>query len=333
MDEESKIVVLGGGTGTVAVLSGLKQHNADLTAIVTMSDNGGSTGILRNEYGVLPPGDIKQCLVALSDGDELLRQMMTHRFPNGPFRGHTFGNLMLTTAEQVCGSALLGVQGLQRILRVRGNDIPVSSVASNLFAELDDGTVVEGEDAISQPTSPRTPISRCFLDPVVHANPDAVKAIHEADVIIFGPGDLYTSLIPVLLVDGIAKAIAESNALRVLIMNLTTKPGETDGYPASRFLSVIQQYIAPVVIHRVITNSASPSTEVLDRYLKVGSALVYDDLEKTNVDVLRTPLVSEKIAQPIKGDVLTRSLFRHDPERLANAILSVLAKHKKNITL
>ncbi|MCR4279022.1 MAG: YvcK family protein [bacterium] len=326
---EPNIVVLGGGTGTVTVLSGLKQHDVALSAVVSMSDNGGSTGILRNEYGILPPGDIKQCLVALSDGDDLLRQMMTHRFVDGPLQGHTFGNVMLATAEQVCGSPLLGVQGLQRILRVRGNVIPVSSIASNLFAELEDGTVLEGEDAISQPASPRKPIRRCFLDPAVSANPEAINAIRKADLIIFGPGDLYSSLIPVLLVDGIAEAIAQSQAYRLLILNLTTKPGETDGYTATRFLSVVNQYLSPVALNGVVINSESPSKEVLGRYLKAGSSLVYDDLEDANIDVLRTSLVSEKIAQPIKGDILKRSLFRHDPERLANAILSTLTERKK----
>jgi uncharacterized cofD-like protein len=155
-----RIVVLGGGTGTFTVLSGLKRHPVDLSAIVSMSDNGGSTGVLRNEYGVLPAGDTRQCLVALSVGDDLLRKLFMHRFPEGPFAGHNFGNVFLTALEKVCGNPLMAVSQAHRILNVRGQVIPVSSVASNLYAELTDRTVVEGESAISESTGKRAPISK-----------------------------------------------------------------------------------------------------------------------------------------------------------------------------
>jgi 2-phospho-L-lactate transferase/gluconeogenesis factor (CofD/UPF0052 family) len=358
-----RIVVLGGGTGTFTVLSGLKRHSVELSAVVSMSDNGGSTGVLRSEYGVLPHGDIRQCLVALSAGDELMRRILIYRFTDGPLAGHNFGNLLLTTLEQVCGDSLRAVSEAHRILNVRGRVIPVSAVASDLWAELADGTVVHGEHAIGEPMSSRTqlpdfrelsasgwksvlqqtlrfaadrirvagvkdgkrpPISRCFLDPAVNANPEAVDAILNADLVVLGPGDLYTSLIPVLLVDGIAEAIAESPAYKIYIVNLVTKRGETDDFTAKRFCTVVDSYLAPASMTGAIMNTAEPSPELLKRYDAAGDRKVHDDLHDVPFRVWRAPLISERVAKPVAGDALHRSLLRHDPLKLAEAILSVL---------
>jgi len=319
-----RIVVLSGGTGGVTVLSGLKRHAVDLSAIVTMSDNGGSTGVLRNEYGVLPAGDIRQCLVALSAGDELMRRLLIYRFNDGPFAGHNFGNVLLAALEKVCGNPLMAVSQAHRILNVRGQVIPVSSVASNLYAELADSTVVEGEHAIDQPTGKRAPIRRCFLDPPVEANPEAINAIRAADMIIMGPGDLYSSLIPVLLVDGMAEAMAESQAFKLYIVNLVTKRGETDGYTARRFCEVVDSYLSPARIDGAVINTGEPSSELMRRYTEAGERMVADDLTDAPKDVWRAPLISDRIAKSVPGDAVQRSLLRHDPLKLAETIMSVL---------
>lgn len=361
-ENRKRIVVLGGGTGTFTVLSGLKRHPVELSAVVSMSDNGGSTGVLRSEYGVLPHGDIRQCLVALSAGDELLRRVLIYRFTDGSLAGHNFGNLLLTTLEQVCGDSLRAISEAHRILNVRGRVIPVSAVASDLWAELTDGTVVHGENAIGDfrpsyeieahtnglakswraalqqllhdtadrirlagiPSGRRAPIGRCFLDPAVEANPEAVDAILNADMIVLGPGDLYTSLIPVLLVDGIAEAIAESPAFKLYIVNLVTKRGETDGYTAKRFCETVDSYLNPASMSGVIINTSSPPKDLIKRYGAVGDRMVRDDLQDSGIRVWRAPLISERVVKPVAGDALNRSLLRHDPLKLAETIMSVL---------
>ncbi len=322
---KKKIAVLGGGTGTFTVLSGLKHHPVDLTAIVSIADNGGSTGVLRDELGVLPPGDIRQCLVALADGDESLRSLFTYRFHEGGLSGHTFGNLFLSALEKVTGDPLRAVREAHRILNVRGRVIPVSAVASDLFAELEDQTVVVGEHAIDAPDGERAAIARCFLSPSVAANPDALEAIRAADVIVLGPGDLYTSLVPVLLVEGVAQAIADSGAQVVFVLNLATKRGQTDGFTAQRICDALAPYLAPAQLSAVVVNSIAPPPDVYDRYVLAGEQPVLDDLGDGPPRVLRTPLITSVTQDAIKGDALKRSLFRHDPDLLAAAILAVLS--------
>lgn len=319
-----RVVVLGGGTGTFTVLTGLKRHPVDLAAVVSIADNGGSTGVLRDELGVLPPGDIRQCLVALSSGDEVMRRVFSHRFTKGSLQGHTLGNLFLSALEELCGNPLEAVKLAQQVLRVRGRVIPVSPQASNLYAELEDGTVLEGEHAIDEPHAQRAAIDRCFLDPPVMANIEAVDAIRQADVVVMGPGDLYTSLIPVLLVDGIVDALAESRAKLVYVLNLVTKHGETDGYSAKRFCEVVGQYIEPARLHAVLVNTAAPSPALLKRYEKVRDQLVVDDLQDVPWEVIRAPLISERLVGDVPGDKLKRSVLRHDPAKLAAAILSAV---------
>lgn len=317
---KKKIVVLGGGTGTFTVLSGLKRYPIDISAIVSVADNGGSTGILRDELGVLPPGDIRQCLVALSAGDDVLRNLFNYRFHEGSLAGQNFGNLFLSALEKVSGDPLTAIREAHLILNVRGRVIPVSSVASNVFAELQDGTVVEGEHAIDT-TELRTRIQRCFLSPSVPANPDAVQAIAEADVIVLGPGDLYTSLIPVCLVDGVCQALAASSAKKVYVVNLVTKKGQTSGFTAKTFCDVLSAHLGPAKIDDVIVNNASPQAELLAKYEQSGDRLVEDDADGMPFRVHRAPLLAETIIDRIPGDRIQRSLLRHDPMKLAEAIL------------
>ncbi|MFA5186238.1 MAG: gluconeogenesis factor YvcK family protein [Patescibacteria group bacterium] len=320
-----RIVVMGGGTGTFTVLSGLKLHDVDLSAVVSIADNGGSSGILRDELGALPHGDTRRCLVALSSADEIMRRAFNHTFSKeGSLKGHKLGNLILSGLEELCGNPLEAVKYAHHILRVQGRVIPVSGQASNLYAELADGTLVEGEHAIDEPSDPRAAIERCFLDPSVMANPDAVDAIRQADAIVMGPGDLFTSLIPVLLVEGVVEALCESRAKRILVINLVTKHGETDGYKASDFCRVAEQYIGPAKLDRIIVNTAEPSPEILKRYEQAKDQLVVDDLGDMP-RVFRAPLISERTAKKVPGDMVQRSVLRHDPVKLAAAILAAIS--------
>ncbi|MDF1496484.1 MAG: YvcK family protein [Patescibacteria group bacterium] len=319
------IVVLGGGTGTFTVLSGLKYLAVDLTAIVSIADDGGSTGRLRDEQGVLPPGDIRQCLAALAEGDDALRRLLNFRFSGGELDGHNFGNLLITALQKMYGSAESAVKMAHKILRVRGRVIPVSAQSSTLYAELEDMTVVEGEHAIDDPVSMRSPISRCFLDPVVLANPDAVDAIMEADAIVLGPGDLHTSLIPVLLVEGIRTALEGTKAKKIFVMNLVSKKAQTEGYTARRFVGSLDPYYDSADLDYVIINNQPIPPRTLERYTKVGEGPVVDDFQDDeHFQVVREDVLSGSVAKPVNGDRLSRNLLRHDQMKLAKVILEIV---------
>lgn len=319
-----RIVVMGGGTGTFTILSGLKHHPVDLSVIVSIADNGGSTGILRDELGVLPPGDIRQCLVALSAGDDVMRRLFTYRFSEGSLSGHNAGNLFLSALEKVTGDSLSAIREAHRILNVGGRVIPVSGQAANLFAELEDGTVVEGEHEIDEPATDRAAIHRCFLSPNVTANPEAIEAIKQADLVVFGPGDLYTSIVPVLLVEGIADALRQTRAKRVFVLNLVTKNGQTDGYTAKKFCEVIARTIAPAPLTAVLVNTGVLPADILSRYEQLHEHPVKDDLGNM-YHAVRTPFLSDDFYELGKGDVLRRSLLRHDPKKLAQAVVDLLS--------
>ncbi len=323
--KKQSIVVLGGGTGTFTVLSGLKFLDVDLTAVVSIADDGGSTGRLRDEQGVLPPGDIRQCMAALAEGDDTLRRLLNFRFTGGELDGHNFGNLFITALQKMYGSAESAVKMAHQILRVRGRVIPVSAQASTLYAELEDRSVVEGEHAIDVPAGERSPILRCFLDPTVYANPDAVEAILNADAVILGPGDFYTSLVPVLLVEGISEALAKTLAKKIFVMNLVAKPGQTEGYTAKKFVESLNPYIYPASLDAVILNNEPIAAPVLERYTKAGEHVIADDFtDEDKLAVIRKDVLSGAIARQISGDRLQRSLLRHDSEKLAKVILGLL---------
>lgn len=320
------IIVMGGGTGTFTVLTGLKKHPVDLSAIVTMSDGGGSTGILRDELGVLPPGDLRQCLVALSDADQELRDLFLYRFSNESLSGHNFGNLFLSALEKTVGDPLKAIDVAHRILRVNGRVIPVSSIASNLVALLKDGTEIIGEHRIDERIPERSPIQTCQLRPSVPANPEAVEAIKNADAVVIAPGDLYTSIVPVLLPEGIAQALASTRATIIYIVNLVTKPGQTDGYTANDHLEALQRHLGERMIDVVIMNSAQAAPELRQRYEAQGEELVQwtGPLSSTRTRVILAPLIADDIQEHAPQDRLVRSLIRHDQDKLAHAILMAL---------
>ena len=306
-------VVIGGGTGTFMQLCGLKEHHVDLSVIVSMADDGGSTGDLRDQYGVLPPGDVRRALVALSQASTELRELFNYRFSSGDFAGHSFGNLFLSVLEKIKGDFGSAVLEASRILSVRGKVIPVTLNNVRLHARLMDGSIIRGETNIDIPRGKRrSPIAKVWLSPRAAIYDAAEQALRTADVIVIGPGDLFTSLIPNLLVDGMPEAIRRSRAKKVYVCNLMTKFGETHDFTAMDFVQNIERYLGKNVLDAIIFNTKKPSIKVLQHYKKEQSEFV---------DC--STLVSRG-AKPrhILEDVLDRGeLVRHDPKKLARILL------------
>lgn len=310
-----KIVVIGGGTGVFTVLSGLKNYDTDLTAVVTMADDGGSTGILREEFGILPPGDIRRALVALSRSDnKILSELFNYRFQEGAgLVGHNFGNLMITALERLTGDFSLAIQEAARILSVKGKVVPVALQAPRLFAELENGKVIKGETNIDIPGHDgRLRIKRIWLEPKAKLNPAAQNALLAAEAIVVGPGDLYTSIVPNLLVEGMKAALKKSRAKKIYVVNLMTKFGETNGFRAEDFLRVITDIIGDGVLDYVVVNNKKPNLHRLKKYAEEKAMFVaWENLPKAPM--------------PIFGDFLRAEGFlRHDPDKLAKTILSLI---------
>lgn len=311
------VVTIGGGTGTYVVLSALRNFDFDLSAVVSMCDDGGSTGRLRDDYGVLPPGDIRRSLIALSAASKDLRRLFEFRFKSGQLDGHNLGNLFLTALEKNEGSFYQAVLTASRILNVKGRVIPVTLDNVRLFAELENGKIISGETNIDIPKhNPRLKIKKVFTQPAARANRDAVKAIQEANLVIIGPGDLYTSIVPNFLAAGMAKAIRSSRARKIFVCNLMTKNGETNSYSALDFLLTLERYLGKNTIDYLLVNSKKPGQIRLKRYAAEESQFV--------------SLPKELKSKPektviLKADLLAKSgLIRHDAKKLANQILSLL---------
>lgn len=321
-----RVVALGGGSGLPSVLRGLKavlfprhapwvpaRDPERLTAIVTVADDGGSSGRLRQAYRVLPPGDIRSCLLALSDGDPALAEMFDFRFAGGDgLGGHSLGNLILTALSQLQGDFLEAVERGGRILSIRGQILPATLDDVTLRAEFEDGSAVDGESRI---TAARRPIRRVALEPAgARALPRACAALRAADLVVIGPGSLYTSLIPVLLVRELAKAIAASHARVVLVMNLMTEPGETDAYSAADHVLAIRRHVPEVPIHDVLLNTAPVPADLVARYAAEGAVPVPPDAEA----------VGALGARAVTAEVLDGGpQARHDSARLARALLAL----------
>lgn len=320
---ETSFVVIGGGTGSFSVLSGLRDHAVDLCSIVTMMDSGGHSGVLRDAYGVLPPGDLRRCLIALSDESQILRDVFSFRFEDPPLAGHNLGNLFLLALTKATGSERRAIESISKILKIKGRVVPVTWDHSHLNAELDNGEIIEGEGNIdvlgsANPALPSRDMTRAirrvFLSPPATANPDALSEIARADVVVLAPGDLYTSTIPNLLVDGIADAIQESKAPFIYALNLMTKFGETDGYSASRHLAEIKRYVGRIP-DGVLIHDGSVPEHLITRYDSEGARPVELDL-----DQMRELGVSMIWSRNIMA---ADSLVRHDPQRTAAALIKL----------
>jgi uncharacterized cofD-like protein len=323
MDLEAKnIVTIGGGTGNFTVLSGLKDYGHNLSAVVSMADDGGSTGVLRTELGVLPPGDVRQCLVALSRSSALLCELFTYRFESGRLEGANFGNLFLSAMEKITGDFDAAVQRTGEVLRIRGQVIPVTTESVALKAVLPGLTVV-GQDRINETVLPRE--AALSLEPVPRANPRALRAIADADLIVIGPGDLYSSIIPNLLVGGISEAIRGSAAKKAYVANLMTKPNHTDGFHVADYVGVVERYLGGRTIDAVIYNTVAPTEEMIARYAHDGEHPVRTDavgFVGAGYQTIGAPVVADDVAfVPSAHDPLPRTLIRHDPAKLAKILL------------
>jgi uncharacterized cofD-like protein len=323
--KRKNIVVIGGGTGTFTVLTGLKKYPHNLTAIVTMSDSGGSTGILRDELGVLPPGDVRQCLVALSSSDLLMRTLMNYRFDNGKLKGHSFGNLLLSALEKITGSFDTAVEKASEVLRIRGRVIPSTLDPVTLAAKVG-SRIVRGEHRIHA-TKLNGNLKEMRLEPRGRANPKALKAVKEADLIVIGPGDLYSSLIPNLLVKGLPEAIRKSKAKKVYVCNLMTYDKHSRKFSVDDFTGVIERYLGgPLDV--VLYNNRTPSEKLTKRYAREGERPTRLELPEGRV-LIGGNLVRTGTFKRMNQDLIVRSLIRHDSDKLASMITAALHSKKK----
>jgi uncharacterized cofD-like protein len=310
-----RIVTVGGGTGLSVLLSGLKNYTSNISAVVTVADNGGSSGRLRQQFDVLPPGDIRNCLVALADAPTLMRDLFQFRFDaNSEFSGHSFGNLFLTVMTRLTGDFEKAIKETSKVLALRGQVIPSTLGDVTLVAHYSDGSMVAGEDQIPRV---RKSISRVSLTPEQPlATPDALKAIKEAQIIVLGPGSLYTSIIPNLLIKEITQEIAKSEAIKVYVCNVMTQPGETDGYSVSDHIQALLKHSHAQIMDYCVVNNGEVPAEILKRYSEDNSLLVVNDRKK--IESLGYRVVEEDFSMIQDG------VIRHDAEKLAKIILSFI---------
>ncbi len=315
------IVVVGGGTGNHTTLTGLRNQNCNLAAVVAMTDSGGSSGKLRDEMGQLPPGDIRQCLMALASEDQpgnLMRRLFDYRFNSGnSLSGHNFGNLLLTALTEVTGNTITAIEEASRLLGIDGQVLPVTLTRSNLIARLEDGTELAGESTIDlREENLSVHIDYVLLDPKAYVYPPVLDAIHQADAIVLGPGDIYTSVLPNLLVEDVAEAINTSKAVKVHVCNLMTKPSESEGFRASTFVKLLLEYLGTSTPLDYLIYSNTPMPErLMQRYAADGQYPVELDLDETE------KMVEHVLPRPI---LAAGVYLRHDPQSLAKAIMETV---------
>lgn len=325
---EIKIAVIGGGTGSFMLLSALKEYTKQLVALVNMADDGGSTGVLRDELGTLPSGDVRQCLVALSDSPKV-RDLFDYRFDEGTFKGHSFGNLLLTALEKMTGSFSDAVETASEILRVNGMVVPSTLDNVRLKMEWPEAsTILHGERVIDADYFKYDPRRATLsLVPSATANVTALLAIEQADIVVVAPGDLYTSIGPLLIIDGIADALKNTKAICVYVSNLVTKHGQTTDFTVSDHASEIERFVGSSFLDYVFYNEQTPTKAVARRYEEENAFLVKVDkdvLSKAKYEAIPGNFLG-KMAAGHKSDVLpvTRSLIRHDADAVARALITL----------
>ncbi len=329
MMKNKNVVTIGGGTGSYVLLSGLKKYPVKISAIVTMADSGGSTGILRDELGVLPPGDIRQCIIALSESSDIMRELMGYRFNNGTLKGHNFGNIFLSALEKVTGKFSLGVEEASDVLKVKGMVIPVSDEQMHLRIKLRNGQILKGENELDyNPDIHKYGIEKVYLLSKVKPYQKAIDSIKNADYIILGPGDHYGSIIPNLLINGICDAIKKSKAKVIYNCNLTNKRGQTDNYDLDRYVCEIEKFIGQKRIDYVTYNTKTPSKKMITMYEEqegAGAVVVLNKPKKKRTfKIKESNLLNEKLIKAKKNDNTKRSFIRHDSEKLAKTVMQIM---------
>ena len=310
-----RIVAMGGGTGLSTLLRGLKQYSSNITAIVTVTDDGGSSGRIVSEMGIVPPGDIRNCLVALADAEKKMTDLFQHRFKqsSGVFSGHSIGNVLIAGFYEQTGDVDDALQMASEVLAIRGRVLPSTRQSVRLRAIMADGDEICGETAIVESGKP---IRRIFLDPQdVKPHPEAIEAILAADMIVIGPGSVFTSVIPNLLVPGIAKAIEESRALKTYVCNVMTQRGESESFTAAEHVVALEANVDGRVCDYVLVNVMTPSTDLTERYHESRQDIVEPDIDR----------LRQMGYKPVTGDFMSETDYvRHDPARLANALIDLL---------
>lgn len=323
----ARVVVIGGGTGSFTVLRALKNYVSDITALVSMVDNGGSTGQLRDEYGVLPPGDIRQCLVALSNSSDDMRKLFNYRFGEGSLEGHTFGNMFLVAVEKMSSNFGDAVALASEVLNITGRVVPITLDDTNLV--LKDGTrETVGEHLIESAVFTSNKLPQFELRPAAKINPDARDAILEADMIVIAPGSLYESLIASLIVDGVVEAMGQTKAKIVQVTNLVTKPGQTDGWSVADYVSEIERFVGKGIVDVVLYNAQRPTKAMIEHYAHDGEYPVCFDeamFEGASYTAIGEDLLAASLVTLDPNDKLAveRTLIRHDPEKLARALMKI----------
>jgi len=318
MGQNGRIVVIGGGTGLSTMLRGLKHYTDQITAIVTVADDGGGSGVLRQEMGILPPGDIRNCIVALSNAEPMMRDLLGYRFSEGGLAGQSFGNLFLAALNQVTGSFYQAVRYLSNVLNITGRVLPVTVEDIRLAAEFESGVCVLGESKIYQAKKDQdSRIKRVFLIPEHPiALAESLIAIEEADLLVFGPGSLYTSILPNLLVSGVVEAINRSRAKKIYVCNIMTQEGETEGYTAFDHVQALFDHAGCKLFDHCLVNETPIGPELLEKYEKEAAGAIVVDSERfdaAGVTLHYAPLASND-----------KRYARHDPDRLARALIKLL---------
>ncbi len=318
-----KVVAIGGGTGLSVLLRGLKKHTSNITAIVTVSDDGGGSGVLREDMGILPPGDIRNCIVALANTEPIMEQLMQYRFREGKLKGQSFGNLFIAAMNDIYGSFDAAVREVSSVLAVTGKVLPVTLEDVVLYAELEDGTIIRGESQIpikQQALNKR--IRKVFLEPGnCMPMPEALKEIQEADVVVFGPGSLYTSIIPNILVKNIAEAINSTKAMKIYVCNIMTQQGETIGYSLSEHIKAINCHGNRAPIDYAIANTGEIPQALLEKYKTEDASPVLIDYD----------IIADMGIKVIEGDFVNieNGYLRHDYNKLAEQIFKLLNEEQK----
>lgn len=330
--KHKRVVVMGGGTGVYTVLSALKHiPHFDLKAVVAMTDDGGSSGVLRDELGVLPPGDIRQCLVALSEAPEIIRKLMNYRFENGSMRGHSFGNVFLSALEKVTGSFEKSIEEIGTIIKIKGEIVPVTLDSGKLEMVLQNGAVLRGERSITPAEVIQAiGVKKFCIKPRPRLNPRVRRVLLEADAVIIGPGNLYTSLIPLFLVPGMPEALRRSPAKKIAIVNVMTKFGQTDGFDPFRFVQEIEKYIGKGTVDIAVCNRKKPVGPLLQRYFRKERSHPILLLGKAKQTVGRAvfwggDFLDNGIHMQSKADTLLhRSLIRHSQKKLGTFLEKIV---------
>lgn len=320
-----KIVTIGGGTGNFVLLNGLKKYPVHLSAVVTMFDDGGSSGVLQDELGVLPSGDVRQCLVALSEHTSTLRKLFTYRFGDGFLAGHNAGNIFLSALEKITGSFNEAVKEASNVLHIKGKVLPVTLDKSKIIVTLQSGKKIIGEHQVFG--SDISTLKKYELKPRPKLNPEVKKALYDAHVIIIGPGDVYSSLLPHFFVPEMVKTFHEAKAKKIFVCNLMTKQGHTDGFQVNNFVEFFEKYNGGHLFDVVIYNNKIPGKETLRKYAREGEKFVdfhKDKFDSTKAEYIGLDLVSKKFSKREKKDLHQRNLIRHNPEKLAKAIMNFL---------